>query len=83
MAVKAEVLNQLRKVLWSLVSVAIPAAVVSVAIILAMHYTVPERDLQTAVYTDRETGAQYLMSTAGGITPRLGADGRVVVVAKP
>lgn len=47
---------------------------------LAPTYTYDGEIIRTYVFTDPDSGVQYLVTDAGGITPRLGKNGHIIGV---
>lgn len=47
---------------------------------LAPTYTYDGQIIRTYVFTDPDSGVQYLVTDAGGITPRLGTNGHIIGV---
>lgn len=47
---------------------------------LAPTYTYDGDIIRTYVFTDPDSGVQYLVSDKGGITPRLGKNGHIIGV---
>ena len=47
---------------------------------LAPTYTYDGEIIRTYVFTDPDSGIQYLVTDAGGITPRLGKNGHIIGV---